>query len=223
MDAKLKLIIDSIRRHFKIKNQKVTSQQIQALLWGYCSNLEDYSAEIRKQIIADLNKQLEAKPEALAYSSADFVREDNLEQFLNEESISEIEVGLEQSSELIVTKSDKISEITTQSETLGLALSPEQTEQLACSVGDTFTDYHDFVATISESLSEYLDYKFDQIDSSIGQIKHQLKRKLRDRNQQANSHLEELKSEISEELQGFRQCLQSSKFDFKRRFAISNN
>lgn len=96
----------------------------------------------------------------------------------HEENIAEI-ITLEQKQKLIETQSLE----------LGIELSEAEVVELAASVGDSFSDYAEFVKDTALSIKAYANHRYDSLEQQISQTSEDLKKHFLYREKQLDQKL----------------------------------
>jgi hypothetical protein len=80
---------------------------------------------------------------------------------------SQLAVAEPEINSITVTSDDKRQIVTAQSSALGFELTEQETLSIAENVDDTFTDYSQFISTVTAAIKNYVDQKFDVIEQSF--------------------------------------------------------
>lgn len=80
---------------------------------------------------------------------------------------SQLTVASPEINSITVTTEDKRQIVTAQSSALGFELTEQETLSIAENVDDTFTDYSQFISTVTAAIKNYVDHKFDVIEQSF--------------------------------------------------------
>ncbi|MHC5717652.1 MAG: hypothetical protein ACYTX0_37500, partial [Nostoc sp.] len=79
---------------------------------------------------------------------------------------SQLTIAAPEINSITVTSDDKRQIVTAQSSALGFELTEQETLSIAENVDDTFTDYSQFISTVTAAIKNYVDQKFDVIEQS---------------------------------------------------------
>jgi len=107
--------------------------------------------------------------------------------FIHEEKKAEIVVSSEQKQELI----------TTQASVLGIELSEVEVVELAESVGDSFSDYAEFIKETALTIKAYANHRYDCLEQQLSEASKDLKNHLQNREVQLSQKLSTELGEIN--------------------------
>jgi hypothetical protein len=118
--------------------------------------------------------------------------------------------GLEASS-IVVNTEQKQDLITTQASVLGIELSSVEVLDLATSIGDRFSDYTDFIQSVSLAIKSHADQRYDSLEQQIKDTSEDLKNHFEYREKQINQKFAEGLGNVKTTLVESRKSIKSAK------------
>jgi hypothetical protein len=118
--------------------------------------------------------------------------------------------GLEASS-IVVNTEQKQDLITTQASVLGIELSSVEVLDLATSIGDRFSDYTDFIQSVSLAIKSHADQRYDSLEQQIKDTSEGLKNHFEYREKQLNQKFAEGLGNVKATLLESRKSIKSAK------------
>jgi hypothetical protein len=118
--------------------------------------------------------------------------------------------GLEASS-IVVNTEQKQDLITTQASVLGIELSSVEVLDLATSIGDRFSDYTDFIQSVSLAIKSHADQRYDSLEQQIKNTSENLKNHFEYREKQLNQKFAEGLGNVKTTLVESRKSIKSAK------------
>jgi hypothetical protein len=118
--------------------------------------------------------------------------------------------GLEASS-IVVNTEQKQDLITTQASVLGIELSSVEVLDLATSIGDRFSDYTDFIQSVSLAIKSHADQRYDSLEQQIKNTSEDLKNHFEYREKQLNQKFAEGLGNVKATLVESRKSIKSAK------------
>jgi gas vesicle protein len=118
---------------------------------------------------------------------------------------------------ITVTSEDKRSFVTAQSSALGFELTEQETLSIASEVDDTFTDYSQFLSTVTSAIKSYVDHKFDAIEQSFETNAQDLREHVNSRASRLNQKVNNFSGDIKADMGGIRQNIKSTQFSILAR------
>lgn len=113
---------------------------------------------------------------------------------------------------ITVTSSDKRQIVTAQSSALGFELTEQETLSIASEVDDTFTDYSQFISTVTAAIKNYVDHKFDVIEQSFETNAQDLREHFCNRASRLNQKVNNFSGDIKADMGVIRQNIKSTQF-----------
>jgi hypothetical protein len=118
---------------------------------------------------------------------------------------------------ITVTSDDKRQIVTAQSSALGFELTEQETLSIALNVDDTFTDYSQFISTVTAAIKNYVDHKFDVIEQSFETNAQDLREHLSNRASRLNQKVNNFSGDIKADMGVIRQNIKSTQFSILAR------
>ncbi|MCC5634047.1 hypothetical protein LC613_42330 [Nostoc sphaeroides CHAB 2801] len=161
-----------------------------------------------------------------ATSQLSFVDELVEEKFLSQVEDAQADPELDKSqltiaepeiNSITVTSSDKRSFVTAQSSALGFELTEQETLSIASEVDDTFTDYSQFISTVTAAIKNYVDQKFDVIEQSFETNAQDLREHVSNRASRLNQKVNNFSGDMKADMGVIRQNIKSTQFSILAR------
>ncbi|MBD2616113.1 hypothetical protein H6G94_33550 [Nostoc punctiforme FACHB-252] len=130
---------------------------------------------------------------------------------------SQLAVASREINSITVTSDEKRSFVTAQSSALGFELTEQETLSIASSVDDTFTDYSQFISTVTAAIKNYVDQKFDVIEQSFETNAQDLREHLSSRASRLNQKVDNFSGDIKADMGVIRQNIKSTQFSILAR------
>ena len=127
------------------------------------------------------------------------------------------EIASREINSITVTSDDKRQIVTAQSSALGFELTEQETLSIADEVDDTFTDYSQFISTVTAALQSYVDHKFDVIEQSFETNAQDLREHVNSRASRLNQKVNNFSGDIKADMGGIRQNIKSTQFSILTR------
>lgn len=118
---------------------------------------------------------------------------------------------------ITVTSDDKRQIVTAQSSALGFELTEQETLSIALNVDDTFTDYSQFISTVTAAIKSYVDQKFDVIEQSFETNAQDLREHVSNRASRLNQKVNNFSGDIKADMGVIRQNIKSTQFSILAR------
>ncbi|MEA5606247.1 hypothetical protein [Nostoc sp. UHCC 0252] len=118
---------------------------------------------------------------------------------------------------ITVTSEDKRQIVTAQSSALGFELTEQETLSIASEVDDTFTDYSQFISTVTAAIKNYVDQKFDVIEQSFETNAQDLREHVTNRASRLNQKVNNFSGDIKADMGVIRQNIKSTQFSILAR------
>ncbi|MEA5507480.1 hypothetical protein VB735_31185 [Halotia wernerae UHCC 0503] len=118
---------------------------------------------------------------------------------------------------ITVTSDDKRSFVTAQSSALGFELTEQETLSIALNVDDTFTDYSQFISTVTAAIKNYVDQKFDVIEQSFETNAQDLREHVSNRASKLNQKVNNFSGDMKADMGVIRQNIKSTQFSILAR------
>lgn len=123
-------------------------------------------------------------------------------------------------SHLTVSSADKQSLVATQSSVLGVELSEQETTAIADTVDDVFSDYSSFLKGVTSAIKQYVDHRFDGIESTLDNNTEELRSHIADRATKLNQKVANYAGVIKQDTEVIRNNLKTSKEVILSRFRV---
>lgn len=130
---------------------------------------------------------------------------------------SQLTVAEPEINSITVTSDDKRSFVTAQSSALGFELTEQETLSIAEEVDDTFTDYSQFISTVTAAIKNYVDQKFDVIEQSFETNAQDLREHVSNRASRLNQKVNNFSGDIKADMGVIRQNIKSTQFSILAR------
>ena len=130
---------------------------------------------------------------------------------------SQLTVASQEINSITVTSEDKRQIVTAQSSALGFELTEQETLSIAENVDDTFTDYSQFISTVTAAIKNYVDQKFDVIEQSFETNAQDLREHVSNRASRLNQKVNNFSGDIKADMGVIRQNIKSTKFSILAR------
>ena len=130
---------------------------------------------------------------------------------------SQLTVASQEINSITVTSEDKRQIVTAQSSALGFELTEQETLSIASEVDDTFTDYSQFISTVTAAIKNYVDHKFDVIEQSFETNAQDLREHVSNRASRLNQKVNNFSGDIKADMGVIRQNIKSTKFSILAR------
>jgi hypothetical protein len=130
---------------------------------------------------------------------------------------SQLAVASREINSITVTSSDKRQIVTAQSSALGFELTEQETLSIASEVDDTFTDYSQFISTVTAAIKNYVDQKFDVIEQSFETNAQDLREHVSNRASRLNQKVNNFSGDIKTDMGVIRQNIKSTQFSILAR------
>jgi hypothetical protein len=114
-------------------------------------------------------------------------------------------------SSIVVNTEQKQDLITTQASILGIELSSVEVLDLATSIGDSFSDYTDFIQSVSLAIKSHADQRYDSLEQQIKDTSEDLKNHFEYREKQLNQKFAEGLGNVKTTLAESRKSIKSAK------------
>ncbi len=108
----------------------------------------------------------------------------------------------EKKAEIVISSEQKEELITTQASVLGIELSEVEVVELAARVGDTFSDYAEFIKETALTIKAYANHRYDSLEQQLSEVSTDLKNHLQYREVQLNQKLSTELGEINNFFRG---------------------
>lgn len=131
---------------------------------------------------------------------------------------SQLAVASREINSITVTSSDKRQIVTAQSSALGFELTEQETLSIASEVDDTFTDYSQFISTVTAAIKNYVDQKFDVIEQSFETNAQDLREHVSSRASRLNQKVNNFSGDMKADMGVIRQNIKSTQFSILARF-----
>ncbi|MCC5661725.1 hypothetical protein LC608_33235 [Nostoc sp. XA010] len=131
---------------------------------------------------------------------------------------SQLTVASQEINSITVTSEDKRQIVTAQSSALGFELTEQETLSIALNVDDTFTDYSQFISTVTAAIKNYVDQKFDVIEQSFETNAQDLREHVSNRASRLNQKVNNFSGDIKADMGVIRQNIKSTQFSILARF-----
>ncbi|MBN3945044.1 MAG: hypothetical protein HWQ38_00515 [Nostoc sp. NMS7] len=130
----------------------------------------------------------------------------------NQLAVAESEIN-----SITVTSEDKRQIVTAQSSALGFELTEQETLSIAENVDDTFTDYSQFISTVTAAIKNYVDHKFDVIEQSFETNAQDLREHVSNRASRLNQKVNNFSGDMKADMGVIRQNIKSTQFSILAR------
>ncbi|QHG21160.1 hypothetical protein [Nostoc sp. ATCC 53789] len=130
---------------------------------------------------------------------------------------SQLTVAEPEINSITVTSSDKRQIVTAQSSALGFELTEQETLSIASEVDDTFTDYSQFISTVTAAIKSYVDHKFDVIEQSFETNAQDLREHVSNRASRLNQKVNNFSGDMKADMGVIRQNIKSTQFSILAR------
>ncbi|QLE53088.1 hypothetical protein FD724_34630 (plasmid) [Nostoc sp. C057] len=130
---------------------------------------------------------------------------------------SQLTIASPEINSITVTSSDKRQIVTAQSSALGFELTEQETLSIASEVDDTFTDYSQFISTVTAAIKNYVDQKFDVIEQSFETNAQDLREHVSNRASRLNQKVNNFSGDIKADMGVIRQNIKSTQFSILAR------
>ena len=130
---------------------------------------------------------------------------------------SQLAVAEPEINSITVTSEDKRQIVTAQSSALGFELTEQETLSIASEVDDTFTDYSQFISTVTAAIKNYVDQKFDVIEQSFETNAQDLREHVSNRASRLNQKVNNFSGDMKADMGVIRQNIKSTQFSILAR------
>ena len=130
---------------------------------------------------------------------------------------SQLTVASQEINSITVTSEDKRQIVTAQSSALGFELTEQETLSIALNVDDTFTDYSQFISTVTAAIKNYVDQKFDVIEQSFETNAQDLREHVSNRASRLNQKVNNFSGDMKADMGVIRQNIKSTQFSILTR------
>nr|WP_322720931.1 hypothetical protein [Nostoc sp. ChiQUE02]MDZ8234020.1 hypothetical protein [Nostoc sp. ChiQUE02] len=130
---------------------------------------------------------------------------------------SQLTVASQEINSITVTSDDKRQIVTAQSSALGFELTEQETLSIALNVDDTFTDYSQFISTVTAAIKNYVDQKFDVIEQSFETNAQDLREHVSNRASRLNQKVNNFSGDMKADMGVIRQNIKSTQFSILAR------
>jgi hypothetical protein len=130
---------------------------------------------------------------------------------------SQLTIASQEINSITVTSSDKRQIVTAQSSALGFELTEQETLSIAENVDDTFTDYSQFISTVTAAIKNYVDQKFDVIEQSFQTNAQDLREHVSNRASRLNQKVNNFSGDMKADMGVIRQNIKSTQFSILAR------
>jgi hypothetical protein len=130
---------------------------------------------------------------------------------------SQLTIASREINSITVTSEDKRQIVTAQSSALGFELTEQETLSIALNVDDTFTDYSQFISTVTAAIKNYVDQKFDVIEQSFETNAQDLREHVSNRASRLNQKVNNFSGDIKADMGVIRQNIKSTQFSILAR------
>ncbi|OYE03072.1 hypothetical protein [Nostoc sp. 'Peltigera membranacea cyanobiont' 232] len=130
---------------------------------------------------------------------------------------SQLTIASREINSITVTSSDKHQIVTAQSSALGFELTEQETLSIASEVDDTFTDYSQFISTVTAAIKNYVDQKFDVIEQSFETNAQDLREHVSNRASRLNEKVNNFSGDMKADMGVIRQNIKSTQFSILAR------
>jgi hypothetical protein len=130
---------------------------------------------------------------------------------------SQLTVASQEINSITVTSEDKRQIVTAQSSALGFELTEQETLSIALNVDDTFTDYSQFISTVTAAIKNYVDQKFDVIEQSFETNAQDLREHVSNRASRLNQKVNNFSGDMKADMGVIRQNIKSTQFSILAR------
>ena len=130
---------------------------------------------------------------------------------------NQLAVASREINSITVTSEDKRQIVTAQSSALGFELTEQETLSIAENVDDTFTDYSQFISTVTAAIKSYVDQKFDVIEQSFETNAQDLREHVSNRASRLNQKVNNFSGDIKADMGVIRQNIKSTQFSILAR------
>ncbi|WP_375494171.1 hypothetical protein [uncultured Nostoc sp.] len=130
---------------------------------------------------------------------------------------SQLTVASQEINSITVTSEDKRQIVTAQSSALGFELTEQETLSIASEVDDTFTDYSQFISTVTAAIKNYVDQKFDVIEQSFETNAQDLREHVSNRASRLNQKVNNFSGDMKADMGVIRQNIKSTQFSILAR------
>ena len=130
---------------------------------------------------------------------------------------SQLAIASPEINSITVTSDDKRSFVTAQSSALGFELTEQETLSIALNVDDTFTDYSQFISTVTAAIKNYVDHKFDVIEQSFETNAQDLREHVSSRASRLNQKVNNFSGDMKADMGVIRQNIKSTQFSILAR------
>jgi hypothetical protein len=130
---------------------------------------------------------------------------------------SQLTIASPEINSITVTSEDKRQIVTAQSSALGFELTEQETLSIASEVDDTFTDYSQFISTVTAAIKNYVDHKFDVIEQSFETNAQDLREHVSNRASRLNQKVNNFSGDMKADMGVIRQNIKSTQFSILAR------
>ncbi|MHC5748125.1 MAG: hypothetical protein ACYTXT_41015, partial [Nostoc sp.] len=130
---------------------------------------------------------------------------------------SQLTIASREINSITVTSEDKRQIVTAQSSALGFELTEQETLSIASEVDDTFTDYSQFISTVTAAIKNYVDQKFDVIEQSFETNAQDLREHVSNRASRLNQKVNNFSGDMKADMGVIRQNIKSTQFSILAR------
>ncbi|MCW5319362.1 hypothetical protein GTQ43_39090 [Nostoc sp. KVJ3] len=130
---------------------------------------------------------------------------------------SQLTIAEPEINSITVTSEDKRQIVTAQSSALGFELTEQETLSIAENVDDTFTDYSQFISTVTAAIKSYVDQKFDVIEQSFETNAQDLREHVSNRASRLNQKVNNFSGDMKADMGVIRQNIKSTQFSILAR------
>jgi hypothetical protein len=130
---------------------------------------------------------------------------------------SQLTIASPEINSITVTSDEKRQIVTAQSSALGFELTEQETLSIALNVDDTFTDYSQFISTVTAAIKNYVDQKFDVIEQSFETNAQDLREHVTNRASRLNQKVNNFSGDIKADMGVIRQNIKSTQFSILAR------
>jgi len=130
---------------------------------------------------------------------------------------SQLAIASPEINSITVTTEDKRQIVTAQSSALGFELTEQETLSIALNVDDTFTDYSQFISTVTAAIKNYVDQKFDVIEQSFETNAQDLREHVTNRASRLNQKVNNFSGDMKADMGVIRQNIKSTQFSILAR------
>ncbi|MEA5574585.1 hypothetical protein [Calothrix sp. UHCC 0171] len=196
-----------------------TEEEITAVIENFMKAMASATSEVNiaaietTEIASELTSELttiqssdDAALERTDEQQSPIIEESDVDEILQSENSQ----GLE-ASYIVVNTEQKQDLITTQASVLGIELSSVEVLDLATSIGDRFSDYTDFIQSVSLAIKSHADQRYDSLEQQIKNTSEDLKNHFEYREKQLNQKFAEGLGNVKTTLIESRKSIKSAK------------